>query len=156
MYDNNVIVGGDFNTVDNIKDRLSGKTDASSSNFSKFKKYLNITDSWRSLHQNEKGFPFTDCSSRTAMSRIDYIFCNENLSKCLHEAYGKVAPVPDHKAVVIHLRSSKTSRDQANGNLTVLLSEKMNLKLALNTYLTRLHKSRSSRSELEFDLSNFV
>ena len=36
LYDNNVIVGGDFNTVDNIKDRLSGKTDASSSNFSKF------------------------------------------------------------------------------------------------------------------------
>ena len=36
LYDSNVIVGGDFNTVDNIQDRLSGKTDASSSNFSKF------------------------------------------------------------------------------------------------------------------------
>ena len=106
MYDNNVIVGRNFNTVDNIEDRLSGKTDASSSNFSKFKKYLNITDSWRSLHPNEKGFTFTDCSSRTEMSRIDYIFCNENLAKYLQ----KVAPVPDHKAVVIHLWSSKTSR----------------------------------------------
>ena len=44
------------------------------------------------------------------MSRIDYIFCNENLSKCLQKAYVKVAPVPDHEAVVIHSRSSKTSR----------------------------------------------
>ena len=44
------------------------------------------------------------------MSRIDYIFCNENLSKCFHKAYVKVSPVPGHKAVVIHLRSSITSR----------------------------------------------
>ena len=44
------------------------------------------------------------------MSRINYIFCNENFAKYLQKAYVKVAPVPDHKAVVIHLRSSETSR----------------------------------------------
>ena len=110
MYDSNVIVGGDVNTIDTVQDRLSVKTDAPSSNLSKLKNFLNITDSWKSLHPNEKSFTFTDGSSRTAMSRIDYIFCNENVSNCLQKTYVKVAPVPDHKAVVIHLRSSKTSK----------------------------------------------
>ena len=64
------------------------------------------------------------------MSRIDYIFCNANLSKCLQKAYVKVAPVPDHKAVVIHLRSSKTSRGPGYWKLNSSA-----LKLALKTYI---------------------
>ena len=47
-----VLISGNFNTIDIIEDRTSNKPDGSSTQFTNFKKSLNLTDTWHCKNQN--------------------------------------------------------------------------------------------------------
>jgi hypothetical protein len=65
-------IGADLNTVDSVKDRSSNNLDYSSTQFTKFKQNLNITDIWRKLNKDKIEYTYVHPSG-LSLSRIYYI-----------------------------------------------------------------------------------
>ena len=94
-----IIIGADMNTVDMKIDRASGNLDKSSTQYTKFKEALDISDTWRHHHPSEISYTYIHPSGN-GKSRIDYILASDNLMPFCQNTEITVAPVPDHKAVI--------------------------------------------------------
>ena len=103
------ILGADLNTVDSAMDRSSKNLDYSSNEFTKLKKNIGVTDSWRSLNKTKIELSYSHPSGNSK-SRIDYVLCSESLMACVKNSYIGVAPVPDHKAVFVELKNENNTR----------------------------------------------
>ena len=110
LTDENIIVGGDFNSIDNSCDRLSNKIERCSKHFTYLKKFVEICDLWRKIHPTTVEYTYVDSSNRNYMSRIDYIMASEMLSNNVKIICTKVAPVPDHKAVIVVFEANECIR----------------------------------------------
>ena len=82
---NRLIVGGDFNCVNNVNiNRVNTNVDDNMNAINTFKSNLNLTDIWRQTHPKSREFTYIDPSKRGRNSRIDFFLCSEALSdRCL-------------------------------------------------------------------------
>lgn len=107
---NRLFVGGDFNCVLTATDRVSGKTDNSTTVLNDIVRTHGLVDAWKCLNPNSKEFTYIDSSFRMRNSRIDFIFCSDFVkSLCLSSSICQ-APAPDHKAVCLRFKQSVNTR----------------------------------------------
>ncbi len=95
-FDNELILGGDFNCALNENDRLNirGNKDVSRDPLKNLLKSLKLVDTWY-IHNKNPNYTFTDPGSGSK-SRIDYFFtCNVTVYK-VKGSFLKHIPIPDH------------------------------------------------------------
>ena len=80
---------------------MSGLLDSSSQHFTKMKQFISVEDTYRFLHPDKHEYTYIDPSNRGTMSRIDYILMSRAQMQRLRSVQICVAPVPDHKAVIM-------------------------------------------------------
>ena len=111
ISDNFIILCGDFNCVEYSNDRTSGNIDRSSKAFKDMKNYIGLKDTYSNLELTApldivsstdtlSKFTWIDPSDSSRRSRIDYILATPQLFNLATFNHTKIAPVPDHKAVV--------------------------------------------------------
>ena len=101
----NLIIGGDFNCITNEIDRYSKVLDKTSESLKEFKEKLSLVDVWRHMHVDEVAFTFIDPSGDNRNSRIDLLLlpaCHVNI---VESSSIKFAPVPDHRAVSMTVKT---------------------------------------------------
>ena len=106
----NLYIGGDFNCIDCISDRVSGALDKSSSALTKLKNDLNLLDVWRHCNPTEKGFTYVDPTRNGHNSRIDLWLVPKLISNKIKSCTIVQAPAPDHKAVVLEVHTTERKR----------------------------------------------
>ena len=77
--DDNLIIGGDFNSVVDQKDRISPISTKCKNTLKRFFDNLHVADIWRLLHPNDREYTFIDPSKRGNNSRIDKILISRTL-----------------------------------------------------------------------------
>ena len=129
IEDSNLIIGGDVNCIDNIIDRTSNSIDKSSAELKNLKDYFKVNDVWRKMHPDEVQFTYIDPSYRNFNSRIDLLLISENLLKSVQQCSHENAPVPDHKAVYMHIYQSNNKRGNGYWKLNVsILNDELYVK----------------------------
>lgn len=106
----NLIIGGDFNCVNENIDRSSSGIDKSSEMLCKLKSKWNLIDIWRKLHPDSKSNTYIDPSNRGFNSRIDFFLCSNNIATNIKSSNIGCAPSPDHKFVDVSLKLSSKNR----------------------------------------------
>lgn len=119
--DNFIILGGDLNTTDDMRDRSTGTTERCSTHFTAFKKFVKVTDVWRTHNPGKFEFSFVDSRASGSMSRIDYILCSSYLSQYIQASSMTCAPVPDHRAVTAHFYRETRPRGRGYWKLNISL-----------------------------------
>ena len=109
---NNLIVCGDFNMIyDNEMDIIAGaphsKREAES--FSNFLKLSELEDTWRIMNGNHREFTWCRNTPYTAR-RLDYIFCDTNMSQHLITSDIKDFACTDHRAVMTNIHADNFPR----------------------------------------------
>ena len=117
--DSRLIVGGDFNCVDNASDRKSNVSGKTSTSLKNLKRSLHIVDSWKLLHPDDEDYTYIDPSFRNYDSRIDLICVCEDLQHSVTSCQHKITPAPDHKAVILVIEEGKTERGKGYWKLNV-------------------------------------
>jgi len=119
------ILCGDFNTVHRTEDRMSGNLDQTSTQFVNLINSNNLIDLWLANNEGKQQFSFVNMGNNKIQSRIDFFLCSKEVEKYCNKCYITNAPVPDHKAVVMHI--CKNENDIGKGywklNNTVLVEE---------------------------------
>ena len=108
--DTHIIIAGDCNSIDDKRDRASGHLGRCAKHFTDFKYFNGVCDIWRKQNPDAVEYTFIDPGNVRNGSRIDYILLSEYLSSSTQNAYITNAPVPDHKAVVLHLTGTTRKR----------------------------------------------
>ena len=106
----NVIIGGDFNCVDNETDKVSKTSDKSSSKLESLKSDLHVADIWRKMNPYKTEYTYIDPSGRGKHSRIDTFLLNKVASAQASSCSIQVAPTPDHRAVLLSINLKTRSR----------------------------------------------
>ncbi len=117
--DSYLIIGGDVNCVELPCDRASGITDKSTSSLKDLKRELSVTDAWRQMHPGKKEFTYVDPSYRNLNSRIDILCVCKELETCVEICEHRLAPCPDHKAIIMTLRCNDKKRGKGYWKLNV-------------------------------------
>ncbi len=102
---NCLIVCGDFNCSLASIDRKVQNSDASRPIFRDFLAYLDLNDAFRISNINKVAYTYSN-KTGSIQSRIDYVLMTHYLTDKIKKCYILKPPkVPDHHAVVCHLRS---------------------------------------------------
>ena len=96
----NLIVGGDFNSIISELDRATSNVKLENTVFTNVLHSNDLTDVWRRKNPDTREYSFIDPSKRGRNSRIDYVCTAQMLYKSVIKCYITNAPAPDHKAVV--------------------------------------------------------
>jgi len=104
-----IICAGDFNCIDDIRDRQTRTLDSSSKHFTQFKKNSNLYDTWRPKNPDIMSYTYIDPQNKHS-SRIDYILSTERLLTCVQRSVILTSPAPDHKAVLTVFRYNVKTR----------------------------------------------
>ena len=120
LASDNIICGGDFNSVLSSLDKKNSNFCNRSATFLKsFIRKLKLDDVWRDFNMYDKQFTYVDPSARDRDSRIDYIFISHSISKNVINSCICNAPVPDHNAVYVNINISKNPRGPGYWKLNV-------------------------------------
>ncbi len=117
--DSNLIIGGDVNCVDWPSDRSSLETDKSSETLRNLKNVFNVTDIWKILNPHTYDYTYIDPSFRNRNSRIDILCASENIVRMTDSCEHKLAPCPDHKAVIMTFSCDERLRGKGYWKLNV-------------------------------------
>ena len=103
----NIICLGDFNIALNDLDVVSGgaHSDDIRQSFHKFIASLNLVDSWRCLHPQEKTFTWSRITP-PSMRRLDYVLVGENLAQSICSSEITSMGFSDHRQVSTALEFS--------------------------------------------------
>lgn len=101
---NNLLIGGDFNCVDNVADRNSGNLDKSSQALTKLKKDVNLIDIWRFKNPFRIEYTFINPSHNGHDSRIDVWLISNSIGNKTLLSQIIESPAPDHRAVTFRFR----------------------------------------------------
>ena len=143
ISDENLLVGGDLNCVDNNIDKKSKYLDKSACQLTKLKRYLGVEDSWRKLHPDKVDYTYIDPSYRGYNSRIDLIMVSKLLSDFIELCEHKPAPTPDHKAVIVQICKNINERGKGYWKLNTSVIEEENYKLGIRQVITSTCKEYS-------------
>ena len=120
----NIVCGGDFNSVLNSLDRKNSNFCKKSADLLKvFMNKLKLDDTWRAFNKSVNEFTYIDPSDRNRDSRIDYLFLSLSLSKNSMNCTICNAPVPDHNAVFVDINISINPRGPGYWKLNVSILE---------------------------------
>ena len=111
-FSNSLILMGDFNCVINNKlDIISGSphNEKEIQEFNNLIKQLELTDSWRAFHVDERDYSWNRNNPFIAR-RLDYCLISENLIQNCVECEHLTVPNSDHKAVAIELNEGDFQR----------------------------------------------
>ncbi len=120
-----LIIGGDFNCVNERNDRHNNSIDKSTMELCKLKTVHGLIDIWRKQHIDKVSFTYIDPSSRGYNARIDFFLCSDCIAPCIANSNISHAPTPDHKAVDICIKLSNKTRGKGywKMNVSVLQDE---------------------------------
>jgi exonuclease III len=106
----NLLIGGDFNCVNDKMDRLKSGTDKSTEILNKLKCEWGLVDIWRKINPESKTKTYIDPSNRGYSSRIDFFLCSNNIAINVCSSDIGCAPSPDHKFVNVIFKLSNKKR----------------------------------------------
>ena len=118
---NNIIVMGDFNSIESPDDRSSERLDGTSRFLKTFRNELCITDSFRKMNPNQRLYTWRDPSFHLNQSRIDYIYTSSILTNFISQSKIMAAPMTDHNAVFTELNNLNNKRGPSYWKLNVSL-----------------------------------
>lgn len=158
-FDNNyLIVAGDFNCIDDPKDRYSQIVDLASNTFRKMKTSLSINDIWRQVNPTKIAYTYINPTDITKQSRIDYCFLSKVLSNLVKSCDIIPAPTPDHNALITSIE--KLGRKRGNSiwklNVEVLKEEdyRIGIEQLVDETLAEYNSSLLNRRKI-WDLLKF-
>ena len=93
-YEKQTICGADLNTVDRAIDRSTGNLDRTSGQFTLFKNFTELIDTFRQLNGNNVEYTFIDPSCNGIKSRIDYIMASVYLAEHTMKTKVILSPIP--------------------------------------------------------------
>ncbi len=107
--ENNLVICGDMNSILTSMGRSSGNMESCSKHFQHLLKFTESYDSWSQLNPNKLGYTYYGSK---VLSRIDYILASKHAIGQMKNLETKIAPVPDHKSVIvtIYLDSRKRGK----------------------------------------------
>ena len=149
-----IIMGGDFNCVENIKyDRINGIGKSyhvkAAQTLQPYLKTKELKDIWLKQN-NEKNGGFTWFNhNKTIASRIDRIYLQKNLTNLVKEVYTAKPQFTDHKAVIVKIPSITGSKGEGfwKLNTTVLGQKEYNNKIQGMWYVWSLKKKEMKIDE---------
>uniref|UniRef100_A0A3B3I0R1 Reverse transcriptase domain-containing protein n=1 Tax=Oryzias latipes TaxID=8090 RepID=A0A3B3I0R1_ORYLA len=107
-----IIFGGDFNTVfDNSMDRWPPRSPDSNSPIKLFAQNLDLIDSWRDSHPNQRAYTWCN-KSQTRHSRIDFWLTSKDLKNVKTDIHA--TPLSDHKTIHLTVPLSSSSGTKAS------------------------------------------
>ena len=139
----NLILGGDLNTVDNPIDRISGFTDKCKNYFSSLKSNLNVIDTWHFYNENIKSFTYVHPTKSYCKSRIDYLLLNKELNKYVKDINIIPAPAPDYKCVKARLEIPQKTRGVGYWKLNVSILSEENYRNLISNLIDETIKNYS-------------
>ena len=126
INNSNIIMGGDFNCVNESIDRVSQVIDNSTDKLIKLKSRFNLIDIWRKLNPDKICHTYIDPSERNSNSRIDFFLCSKTILSGVEGSTIRCAPTPDHKAVDIQVNLSNKVRGKGYWKMNVSLLDDKN------------------------------
>ena len=112
--DKTFVIGGDFNTVINIDtDKKNGRVDTHKKCRKKLTTIIDIfelTDIWRSKHQDKKLFTWHSNNKPAIFSRLDFFLLSKNIVNCTFKSNIKNGYKTDHSLITVSLNFDKTTR----------------------------------------------
>ena len=112
--DKTFIIGGDFNTVLDIKtDKKNGRIDTHKKCREIIKSIMNIndlTDIWRTKHPSKKMFTWHSNSKPTIFCRLDYFLLSNNIVNCTTKSEIKNGYKTDHSLITVSLNLNNVPR----------------------------------------------
>ena len=115
------ITGGDMNTTDDILDRVNMKIEPCVKIYKRFKTVTNLEDAWKYLNPQKREYTYIDTKTNKGVSRIDHILVSPSILSHISKAEIKIAPTPDHKAVILKIDTNHNTRGKGYWKLNNLL-----------------------------------
>ena len=112
LNESNLIILGDFNCVlDNELDIISGQPHGADevNEFNKLVKTLDLTDTWRAFHREEKQYTWNRSNPFIAR-RLDYCFTSDSMTHSCVSSDIVTTPCTDHKAVITEFSTTDFKR----------------------------------------------
>ena len=116
-----VIVDGDMNATGSTIDRIDTSNEPCTKTYKHFKSMSNLHDAWKYIHPNTRDYSYIDPKTSAGISRIDHILTTPSLLSHISTAIIKLAPTPDHKAVIIKFDTNHNRRGKGYWKLNNLL-----------------------------------
>ncbi len=124
-FENELILGGDFNSALNDNDRRNnnrGNKDVSRNPLKNLLKSLKIVDTWY-IHNRVPNYTFTD-PGNGSKSRIDYFFTSNTTIYKVKGSFLKHVPIPDHhEGVFMEYKLSNNKKGRGYWKLNAKLLE---------------------------------
>ena len=119
LFDNikadRTVICGDFNIVhSNILDIIAGEKHNETVNktFTDWISNCDLVDTWRLLHDEKKDFTWSRPTPFIAR-RLDYIFCNSDITPYILDSYHEIIYGTDHKLVIATFMSDRFKRGRS-------------------------------------------
>jgi hypothetical protein len=119
----NVMIGGDFNSVVNREDRQTSNLDGTSTHLNSFINNLHLNDAWRDKNEGNIEYTYIDPSRNMRNSRIDLWLISDSIANIVKSCNIKQSPSPDHKAVVMEISMNNKNRGKGYWKLNSSLIE---------------------------------
>lgn len=113
LKNENMIVGGDFNTTFTQRDRYNTihRNDNSNLQLSNMMGDYQLCDIWRKRYPNDRCFSWKRViNNNLKMSRLDFFLISENLRKFVSNVYYKETSFSDHSLVMLKLKCDNIER----------------------------------------------
>lgn len=111
LYDN-LLLGGNFNSVTSPGDRKTQKLDGTSSHLRRLFDDLHIRDAWREFNEVGTDFTYIDPSTAMRHSRIDLWLNSDSLKSMIKSCTVLQSPAPDHKAICLDVDVNSRPRGE--------------------------------------------
>jgi len=129
LYDN-LLLGGDFNSVTSPGDRKTQKLDGTSSHLRRLFDDLHIRDAWREFNEVGTDFTYIDPSTAMRHSRIDLWLNSDSLKSMIKSCTVLQSPAPDHKAIYLDVDVNSRPRGKGYWKLnTNVLNDPLYIKI---------------------------
>ena len=143
----NIIVGGDVNMVENLKDRLGGSicnTHLAGSN-ALTKLIKNLHETWQKINPNKSEFTYHQMQSNVH-SRLDRIYANKNIQI----RTSRIIPLqyPDHEAMLIEFILGTRHRSPGYWKLNTSILLHANFQKAFKNFWTNWQEQKQSYNQL--------
>ena len=139
----NMLIGGDFNCVEQDIDRVSGCLERSSQTLSKIISDMKLIDVWRLKHPASKEYTYIDPSHKGHDSRIDLWLISHSVYETAKACKITESPAPDHRAVCLTLNLITKTRGAGYWKLNNSVLKENQYKEGITTLFNNLNSEYS-------------
>ena len=120
---NNLLLGGDFNSVTASYDRKTKKLDGTSNHLKNLMHDLQVCDMWRIKNEANTELTYIDPALTQRNSRIDLWLASSSLQSVTKSCTIQQSPAPDHKAVSLEIEMPAKYRGKGYWKLNATVLE---------------------------------